>query len=127
MDASDGPDLQMDFTDGSSFTVRLRVNATIEAKSIRNDGGQPVVLKDYTVLAIPPFKTPRLLTDSSQADYLTGTGSVREPRSMHQPIRIEDGFVRTCHIFSMNVRPNSGKQYRLSKIVQTAATNYYGY
>ena len=52
-DGSDGPDLQMDFTDGSSFTVNLRTDVTIEAKSIRDDGGQPQVLKDYSTLAIP--------------------------------------------------------------------------
>ena len=52
-DGSDGPDLQIDFTDGTSFTVSLTTGVTIEAKSIRDDGGQPQVLKDYTALAIP--------------------------------------------------------------------------
>ena len=52
-DGSDGPDLQMDFTDGTSFTVNLRTDITIEAKSIRVDGGPPQLLKDYTALAIP--------------------------------------------------------------------------
>jgi hypothetical protein len=52
-DGSDGPDLQMDFTDGTSFTVSLKTDVTIEAKSIRDDGGQPQVLKDYTAPAIP--------------------------------------------------------------------------
>jgi hypothetical protein len=52
-DGSDGPDLQIDFTDGTSFTVSLKTDVTIEAKSIRDDGGQPQVLKDYTAPAIP--------------------------------------------------------------------------
>jgi hypothetical protein len=52
-DGSDGPDLQMDFTDGTSFTVSLKTDVTIEAKSIRDDGGQPQVLKDYTAPAVP--------------------------------------------------------------------------
>ena len=52
-DGSDGPDLQMDFTDGTSFTLNLKTDITIEAKSIRDDGGQPQVLKDYNALAIP--------------------------------------------------------------------------
>ena len=55
-DGNDGPDLQMDFTDGTSFTVSLKTDVTIEAKSIRDDGGEPQVLKDYTALAIPSLK-----------------------------------------------------------------------
>jgi hypothetical protein len=43
----------MDFIDGTSFTVSLKTDVTIEAKSIRDDGGQPEVLKDYTAFAIP--------------------------------------------------------------------------
>lgn len=52
-DGNDGPDLQMDFTDGTSFTVSLKTNVTIEVKSIRDDSGQPQVLHDYTTLASP--------------------------------------------------------------------------
>lgn len=52
-DGSDGPDLQMDFTDGTSFTVSLKTDVTLEAKCILDEGGQPQVLKDYTALAVP--------------------------------------------------------------------------
>jgi len=52
-DGSDGPDLQMDFTDGTSFTVSLKTDVSLEAKCIRDEGGQPQVLKDYTALAVP--------------------------------------------------------------------------
>jgi hypothetical protein len=43
----------MDFTDGTSFTVSLKTDVTLEAKCIRDEGGQPQVLKDYTALAVP--------------------------------------------------------------------------
>lgn len=36
-DGSDGPELQIDFTDGTSFTVSLRTQAVREAKCFRND------------------------------------------------------------------------------------------
>jgi hypothetical protein len=52
-DGSYGPDLQIDFTDGTSFTVSLKTDVSIEAKCIRNEGGQPQVLTDYTTPAIP--------------------------------------------------------------------------
>jgi hypothetical protein len=52
-DGSDGPDLQIDFTDGTSFTVNLKTDVSIEAKCLRDEGGQPQVLKDYTAPAIP--------------------------------------------------------------------------
>lgn len=52
-DGSDGPDLQIDFTDGTSFTVSLTTDVTIETKSIRDDGGHPQVLKEYTAPAVP--------------------------------------------------------------------------
>jgi hypothetical protein len=47
-DGSDGPDLQIDFTDGTSFTVSLKANVSIEVKCLRDEGGQPQVLRDYT-------------------------------------------------------------------------------
>jgi hypothetical protein len=52
-DGSDGPDLQIDFTDGTSFTVSLKTDVSIEARCIRDEGGQPQVLQDYTAPAIP--------------------------------------------------------------------------
>jgi hypothetical protein len=50
-DGSDGPDLQLDFTDGTSFTVSLMSKVSVEAKRVRSDGGEPKVLQDYTALA----------------------------------------------------------------------------
>ena len=52
-DGSDGPELQIDFTDGTSFTVGLKTQVSLEAQCVRNDGGEPQVLKDYTRLAAP--------------------------------------------------------------------------
>jgi hypothetical protein len=51
-DGSDGPELQIDFTDGTSFTVGLRMKVSLEAKCLQNEGGEPKVLKDYTSLVI---------------------------------------------------------------------------
>jgi hypothetical protein len=47
------PDLQIDFTDGTSFNVSLKTDLSIEANCLRDEGGQPQVLKDYTTPAIP--------------------------------------------------------------------------
>jgi hypothetical protein len=52
-DGSYGPDIQIEFTDGSSFTLCLKTDVSIEAKYVQNEGGQPQVLKDYTTPAIP--------------------------------------------------------------------------
>ncbi|MES2390914.1 MAG: hypothetical protein V4555_04690 [Acidobacteriota bacterium] len=51
-DGSDGPEISIDFEDGSNFTVCLGVRMTLQAKWTRDDGGQPQMLKDYTTLAI---------------------------------------------------------------------------
>jgi hypothetical protein len=50
---SDGPEVSIDFEDGSNFNVCLGVRMTLEAKWTRDDGGQPTVLRDYTTPAIP--------------------------------------------------------------------------
>ena len=52
-DGSDGPDLQIDFTDGTSFTVSLRTAVSVDAKCLRGEGGEPQVLKEYTAFATP--------------------------------------------------------------------------
>ncbi len=49
-DGSDGPELQLDFTDGTSFVASLKTRVALEAKCIQNDGGEPRILKDYTAL-----------------------------------------------------------------------------
>lgn len=51
-DGNDGPEISVDFEDGSNFNACLGVKMTLEAKWTRDDGGQPKVLKDYTTPAI---------------------------------------------------------------------------
>jgi hypothetical protein len=48
-----GPEITVNFEDGSSFNACLGVKLTLEAKWMRDEGGQPQVLKDYTTPAIP--------------------------------------------------------------------------
>jgi hypothetical protein len=52
-DASDGPQVCIEFEDGSNFNVCLNNRVTLEAKLTLDEGGQPTVLEDYTTLAIP--------------------------------------------------------------------------
>lgn len=48
-----GPEVHMEFTDGTCFSVCLKNNVTIEAKYSSDEGGQPVILRDYSSPAIP--------------------------------------------------------------------------
>ncbi len=52
-EGSDGPEVSIDFEDGSNFNACLGVKMALEARWTRDDGGQPQVLKDYTTPAIP--------------------------------------------------------------------------
>ncbi len=52
-EGNDGPEVSIDFEDGSNFNVCLGVKMTLEAKWTLDEGGQPKVLKDYTTAAIP--------------------------------------------------------------------------
>jgi hypothetical protein len=52
-DGSDGPEVSIDFDDGSNFTACLATKQTLEAKWTRSEGGEPIVLEDYTTPAIP--------------------------------------------------------------------------
>lgn len=52
-DGSDGPEVSIDFEDGSNFNVCLGVRMTLGAKWTRDEGGEPQVLRDYTTPAIP--------------------------------------------------------------------------
>jgi hypothetical protein len=52
-DGSDGPEVSIDFTDGTNFTACLGFKLMLEAKTTLDEGGQPLVLKDYTTPAIP--------------------------------------------------------------------------
>lgn len=44
-----GPEVNIEFTDGSNFNVCLKT--AIEAKLTLDEGGEPRVLKDYSVPA----------------------------------------------------------------------------
>ncbi len=50
---SAGPEVSINFEDGSNFNVCLGVKMTLEAKWTHDDGGQPQVLKDYSAPAVP--------------------------------------------------------------------------
>jgi hypothetical protein len=52
-DGRDGPEISIDFEDGSTFNVCLCVRTTLEAKLTLDEGGQPQVLNNYTTLANP--------------------------------------------------------------------------
>jgi hypothetical protein len=52
-DGKDGPEVSIDFEDGSNFYASLGVKMTLAAKWTRDDGGQPQVLRDFTTPAIP--------------------------------------------------------------------------
>ena len=52
-DGSGGPELQIDFTDGTSFVAGLKVEISLEAKYLRNDGGGSRILKEYTSPVLP--------------------------------------------------------------------------
>ena len=47
-----GPEVNIEFTDGTTFSACLRTSASIEAKYIRDEGGQPRVLRDYSTPAL---------------------------------------------------------------------------
>lgn len=47
-DGSDGPDLQIDFTDGTTFNLSARSSISIEAKRLQNGTGEPTLLQEYT-------------------------------------------------------------------------------
>lgn len=45
---SNGPEVLIEFTDGTTFSVCLKTTVSVEAKCIRDEGGQPQVLKTFT-------------------------------------------------------------------------------
>jgi hypothetical protein len=50
-EGDDGPEVSIDFEDGSNFNICLAVKTMLEAKLTLDEGGQPEVLKDYTTSA----------------------------------------------------------------------------
>lgn len=51
-DGTYGPEVHIEFMDGSCFSARLSTKITIEAKHIRDEGGEPCVLRDYSSPAV---------------------------------------------------------------------------
>jgi len=47
-DGTYGPEVHIEFTDGTAFSACLK--STIEAKYLRDEGGEPRVLRDFTSL-----------------------------------------------------------------------------
>jgi hypothetical protein len=52
-DGNDGPEICIEFTDGTVFSSCLRASTSLEAKISRDDGGQPQLLKDYSTPVVP--------------------------------------------------------------------------
>lgn len=52
-DGDDGPEVSIDFTDGSNFNACLAPRFVLEAIHSLDEGGQPMILNDYTVPAVP--------------------------------------------------------------------------
>jgi hypothetical protein len=46
-DGNGGPELQIDFTDGTSFVAGLKTEVALDAKYLRNEGGGSRILKEY--------------------------------------------------------------------------------
>ena len=47
-DSIEGPEISIEFTDGTVFSSCLKTSTALEAKMTRNEGGHPRVLKDYS-------------------------------------------------------------------------------
>lgn len=46
--ASAGPEVLIEFTDGTIFSASLKPAVTVEAKCYRDEGGTPTILADLT-------------------------------------------------------------------------------
>lgn len=42
-----GPEVSMDFEDGTTFTATLHVRHVLEGKLTRDDGGEPIILQQH--------------------------------------------------------------------------------
>lgn len=51
--SSDGPEICIEFTDGTLFSSCLKTVTSLEAKMTRDDGGQPQILRDYSTSSSP--------------------------------------------------------------------------
>jgi hypothetical protein len=53
-DGTSGPEVHIEFADGATFSACLKANVSIEAKYIHDQGGEPCILRDSSMPAIPP-------------------------------------------------------------------------
>lgn len=51
-DSNDGPEICIEFTDGTVFSSCLKTTTAVEAKLTNNQGGQPELLKDYFIPSV---------------------------------------------------------------------------
>jgi hypothetical protein len=51
-DSIDGPEICIEFSDGTVFSSCLKTSTAREAKVTRNEGGHPRLLKDYSTLPV---------------------------------------------------------------------------
>ena len=47
-ESSEGPEICIEFTDGTVFSSYLKITSVLEARVMRNEGGHPHMLKDYS-------------------------------------------------------------------------------
>jgi hypothetical protein len=52
-DSIDGPEICIEFSDGTVFSSCLKTLTALEAKVTRNEGGHPRLLKDYSTPPVP--------------------------------------------------------------------------
>jgi hypothetical protein len=52
-DSSYGPEVHIEFTDGTTFSACLKLQMAIEAHYFRSAGGEPEILRDYSAIANP--------------------------------------------------------------------------
>jgi hypothetical protein len=53
-DGTYGPEVHIEFADGTTFSACLKANVAIEAKYIHDQGGEPCIPRDSSSPAIPP-------------------------------------------------------------------------
>lgn len=51
-DSIEGPEICIEFTDGTVFSSCLKITSAMEAKVMRNEGGHPRLLKDYSTPSV---------------------------------------------------------------------------
>jgi hypothetical protein len=47
-DGSDGPEVVIEFTDETTFSVCLKATVSVEAKCIRDEGREPQIVKAFS-------------------------------------------------------------------------------